>query len=64
MKTCPFLWRQSEAPTSGLLEKSADLDGAGPPAGRGAAGDCTWIASALSVVSTKPARARSSGSAS
>jgi tetratricopeptide (TPR) repeat protein len=38
MKTCPFLWRQSEAPTSGLLEKSADLDGAGPPAGKAAAG--------------------------
>lgn len=37
MKTCPFLWRQSEAPTSGLLEKSADLDGAGPPAGKAAA---------------------------
>ncbi len=38
MKTCPFLWRQSEAPTSGLLEKSVDLDGAGPRAGKAAAG--------------------------
>ncbi len=38
MKTCPFLWRQSEAPASGMLEKSADLDGAGPPAGKAAAG--------------------------
>ena len=38
MKTCPFLWRQSEAPASGLLEKSADLDGAGPPAEKAAAG--------------------------
>ena len=32
MKSCPFLWRQGEVPSS-LLEKSVDLDGAATPGG-------------------------------
>jgi len=38
MKTCPLLWRQSEGPASGLLEKSVDLDGRGGPEARKAPG--------------------------